>query len=92
MTQICNKCQFIAKNKSQLKQHENSVHAEKVLCDYCNKEYKAHCLADHKLRCLGIKNHQCDLCSYKAVTIAEIKTHKKRLHAVEKKRYKCDHF
>ena len=90
MAYICDKCHYSTENKWQINQHKKTAHTETVNCDACHKQFKICSLADHKLRCAGIKKHGCDLCLYQAATVGELNQHKNRIHSEDKKYHSCD--
>ena len=84
-------CQYVAKSKASLKEHNWRKHEEAVYfyCEECTyktvkkSSLKHHTLVDHE----GVR-FECDSCDYKARSKLNLKTHTESVH--EKIKHPCD--
>ena len=89
----CGKCEFEATKEALLDDHKESKHTtqpeptvEKRKCEKCEKEFDAGFVFEaHK--CIVTSKFQCELCTFKAVTLSELLEHMVTNHAQELKNH-----
>ena len=90
----CDKCDYIARVPSQLKNHKEQKHARKTIykCDMCNHEtsYKSH--AQRHMNTVHHKENlpvlTCDICGYETVHTNNFKAHMNTVHT--EKQFQCE--